>query len=47
MTKRGKPVARVVPVEEPPSLIGTVEFLVDNDELIKPLYENWEPSLPE
>ena len=47
VTKRGKPVARVVPVEKPASLIGTVEYLVDDDELIKPLYEDWEPSLPE
>jgi len=47
VTKRGKPVAQVVPVEKPPSLIGTVEYLVDDDELIKPLYEDWEPSLPE
>ena len=33
VTKRGKPVARVVPVEEPRSLIGSVTFLVDDDEL--------------
>jgi prevent-host-death family protein len=47
VTKRGRPVARVVPIEKPRSLIGTVEYLVDDDELIKPLYEDWEPSLPE
>jgi prevent-host-death family protein len=47
VTKRGKPVARVVPIEKPRSLIGTVEYLVDDDELIKPLYEDWKPSLPE
>ena len=41
VTKRGRPVARVVPVEEPPSLLGTVRFLVDDDELIKPLEESW------
>jgi prevent-host-death family protein len=34
VTKRGKPVARVLPVEEPRSLLGTVEFLVDDDELV-------------
>lgn len=45
VTKRGKPVARVVPIDKPRSLIGTVEYLVDDDELIKPLYEGWEPSL--
>lgn len=42
VTKRGKPVARVVPVEEPRSLIGSVTFLVDDDELIAPLYERWD-----
>jgi prevent-host-death family protein len=47
VTKRGKPVARVVPTEAPRSLIGSVTYLVDDDELIKPLYEDWEPSLPE
>jgi prevent-host-death family protein len=34
VTKRGKPVARVLPVEEPRSLLGTVKFLVDDDELV-------------
>lgn len=47
ITKRGKPVARVVPVEKPRSLVGSVEFLVSDDELMKPLWEDWEPSLPE
>ena len=47
VTKRGKPVARVVPVEEPRSLIGSVKFLISDEELIKPLWEDWEPSLPE
>lgn len=46
ITKRGKPVARVVPVEKPRSLVGSVEFLVSDDELMKPLWEDWEPSLP-
>jgi prevent-host-death family protein len=40
VTKRGKPVARVVPAEGPRSLIGSVEFLVSDEELIKPLYED-------
>ena len=47
VTKRGKPVARVVPVEKPRSLIGSVQFLVSDEELIAPLYEDWEPSLDE
>jgi prevent-host-death family protein len=41
VTKRGRPVARVLPVERPRSLLGTVEFLVDDDDLIAPLYEQW------
>jgi prevent-host-death family protein len=47
VTKRGKPVARVVPAEEPRSLVGTVKFLVSDEELIKPLYEDWQPDFPE
>ena len=31
VTKRGRPVARVVPLEPPPSLVGSVTFLVDVD----------------
>ncbi len=34
VTKRGKPVARVMPPEEPRSLIGSVEFLCSDDELV-------------
>jgi prevent-host-death family protein len=47
VTKRGKPVAKVVPATEPRSLIGTVTYLVSDEELIKPLYEDWEPDWPE
>ena len=47
ITKRGKPVAKVVPADEPRSLIGTVTYLVSDEELIKPLYEDWEPDWPE
>ena len=46
VTKRGKPVAQVVSAEPPPSLEGMIEYLVDDDELIKPLYEDWEPRWP-
>jgi prevent-host-death family protein len=42
VTKRGKPVARVVPVEEPPSLIGSVKILVSEDELLAPIDEVWD-----
>jgi prevent-host-death family protein len=46
VTKRGKPVARLTPLEPPPSLVGSVTYLVDDDELIAPLWENWEPEFP-
>jgi prevent-host-death family protein len=42
VTKRGKPVARVVPVEEPPSLLGSVTYHVSDDELVAPLDEPWD-----
>ena len=47
ITRRGKPVARVVPAEPPRSLVGSVEFLVSDDELIAPLHEEWEPTFEE
>jgi prevent-host-death family protein len=47
VTKRGKPVARVEPADEPINLVGTARQLVSDDELIKPLYEDWEPDWPE
>lgn len=47
VTKRGRPVARVVPVEQPRSLVGSVKFLVSDKELIKPLWEDWKPTLPQ
>ena len=42
VTKRGKPVAKVEPVEEPRSLVGSVTFLVSDDELIEPILEPWD-----
>jgi len=42
ITKRGKPVARVLPVEIPAPLKGSVTFLVDDDEFIAPLGEPWD-----
>ena len=33
VTKRGKPVARVVPVEEPPSLRGSVVYDIPRQDL--------------
>lgn len=42
VTKRGKPVACVVPVVEPPSLVGSVRVLVSEDELLAPIDEAWD-----
>ena len=42
VTKRGKPVARVLPAEEPWSLRGSVKFNVSDEELIAPLDLDWE-----
>jgi prevent-host-death family protein len=42
VTKRGKPVARVVPLEPAPSLLGSVTQLVSDEELIAPLGVGWD-----
>jgi prevent-host-death family protein len=42
VTKRGRPLARVVPVTQPPTLLGTVKYLVDDDDLIRPIEDAWE-----
>jgi prevent-host-death family protein len=41
VTKRGKPVARVVPVEPPPSLLGSVTILVEDEELLFSTGDRW------
>jgi prevent-host-death family protein len=46
VTKRGKPVARLLPLEPPESLEGSVTFLVDDEEFIAPLFPDYEPSFP-
>ena len=46
VTKRGKPVARVLPLEPPDSLKGSVTYLVSDEELMAPLWDNWDPQLP-
>ena len=46
VTKRGKPIARLLPLEPPESLEGSVTFLVDDEEFIAPLYPDWDPSFP-
>jgi prevent-host-death family protein len=42
VTKRGRAVARVVPVEEPKSLLGSVTFNVSDEELLEPLGDAWD-----
>jgi prevent-host-death family protein len=42
VTKRGRPVARVVAAEAPPSLRGSVKILVSDEEFIAPLDEEWD-----
>jgi prevent-host-death family protein len=41
VTKHGRPVARVAPIQVPASLRGSVKFKVSDDELIAPLPERW------
>lgn len=45
ITKRGKPVARVTPVEAPPSLRGSIRFNISDEELIAPLDEAWDSDV--
>jgi prevent-host-death family protein len=42
VTKRGRPVARVLAVTEPKSLRGSVAFNVCDDDLTKPLDIEWD-----
>ena len=42
VTKRGKPVAKLEPIGERPSLRGSVTFLVSDDELLEPILEPWD-----
>lgn len=41
ITKRGREVARLLPVSEPPTLRGSVAYNVPDEELISPLDEPW------
>ncbi|HEU4702095.1 MAG TPA: type II toxin-antitoxin system prevent-host-death family antitoxin [Conexibacter sp.] len=42
VTKRGKPVARLVAIDEPQPLAGSVSFHVSDDELVAPLDVAWD-----
>lgn len=41
VTKRGEPLARVVPMEPPPPLLGSVRFTVTDKELVAPIRAGW------
>lgn len=41
VTKRGKPVARLVPVEPPPALLGSV---TKEKDLVSPIQEHWDAA---
>jgi prevent-host-death family protein len=42
VTKRGRPVARVVPMQAPASLLASVRQLISDEELIAPVDEDWD-----
>ena len=42
VTKRGRPVARLVAIDEPRPLAGSVAFHVSDDELLAPLDGTWD-----
>ncbi len=44
VTKRGKPLARVVSVSEPPTLRDSVTWRVSHDELVEPIDEPWDAA---
>jgi len=46
VTKRGRPVARVVPADDGASLQGSVRALVDEEELLAPIDEAWDSDAP-
>jgi prevent-host-death family protein len=44
ITKHGRPVAHVAPVQAPASLRGSVTLKVSEEELIAPLPEHWDAA---
>jgi len=44
VTKRGRPVARLVAIDEPKPLAGSVSFHVSDDELLAPLDVAWDAA---
>ena len=44
VTKHRQDVVRVIPAEAPASLLGSVRFLVPEEELLAPIEISWEAS---
>ncbi|CAN5432549.1 MAG: type II toxin-antitoxin system Phd/YefM family antitoxin [Chloroflexi bacterium] len=44
VTKRGQPLARVLSAREAPSLVGSVDYLVSDEELIAPVAQDWDAA---
>jgi prevent-host-death family protein len=42
ITKRGKPVARLVPMQEPAPLLGSVTLLVAEEDFLAPAGQPWD-----
>lgn len=42
VTKRGRAVAKLAPVDEPPSLLGSVTYNVSDEELLAPIDDPWD-----
>jgi prevent-host-death family protein len=42
VTKRGRPVARLLPAREPSSLLGSVTYNVSEEELIYAPFDEWD-----
>ena len=45
ITKRGKPVVRMIPIDEPPGLLGSVRFVGSPDDLMEPTGETWSAEI--
>lgn len=45
VTKHGRPIARIVPFDDDASLVGSVTFHVEDDELVAPIDETWNADI--
>lgn len=45
VTKHGRPVARIVPIDETAPLEGSVRFLVGENELLRPVDAVWDAEV--